>query len=414
MTGAGAHLPRPGQGTDHNLALRHMPVLRFDAAEPYRPLVIGYTVFRGPGASPSSKFEIAPRGAVTVEYAIWYDWDIQHLYDLEHVWVHLDAAGAVLAVEASFHGQRVPMAPAGDLPAMAGPRPVLYAEPGKHAHWADAAAMAVQGGARIRAMCGPQAGAGAVHRGNPFFAAGRYGVTRLADRLARRKMQRDAFVPRFAFSHAADAAAPVLTPWPVLQDWIPQRMAYLMAALPATVPHLAAVFLDCGDTLIDEATEVKRAGTEVVLQADEVPHAMAAVRALHDEGYPLVLVADGPRETFENLLKPRGTWDLMRGHVISGEVGALKPSPRMFAAAMQAAGLPASACARVVMVGNNLERDIRGANDFGLISLFVGWSRRRRQQPATPSEMPDHRIDQLDRLAATIAAIELALPEGQA
>ena len=32
----------------------------------------------------------------------------------------------------------------------------------------------------------------------------------------------------------------------------------------------------------------------------------------------------------------------------------------------------------VVMVGNNLERDIAGANRLGLISVFLHWTERRR------------------------------------
>lgn len=395
---------------ESDLAARHAPLLKLDAAEPYMPGALGWTVARAPMPSPSSKFHLDPEGGVLIEYAIWYDWDIGHLYDLEHVWVRLDAAGDVAEVTASFHGQRVPMDAGGGLPRMAGARPVLYAEPGKHAHWPDPGAMALRGGATIRAACGETAGHEGVHRGNPFFAAGAYTVTPLADRLARRKMERDAFVPKFAFTRSSDDAGARLMPWQDLAAWIPERVTALMSELPATVPHLGAVFLDCGDTLVDEATEVKRDSTEVVLEADEIPQAMDAVRALHADGYTLVLVADGPRETFENLLKPRGIWALMSGHVISGDVGALKPDARMFAAAMAAAGLDDPV--RAVMVGNNLARDIRGANGFGLSSIFVGWSQRRSQKPAGPEEQAVCRIDNLADLPAMVAWIERGLPDG--
>ncbi|MEJ2419845.1 MAG: efflux RND transporter periplasmic adaptor subunit [Exilibacterium sp.] len=179
----------------------------------------------------------------------------------------------------------------------------------------------------------------------------------------------------------------------------------------ALLVPVEAVFLDCGDTLIDESTEEKIDGTEIVTRAEEIPHAMAAVRSLHAAGYRLALVADGPRETFENLLKPREIWPLMDAHVISGDVGELKPSPKMFATAMEKLGLPDTARRNVVMVGNNLERDIKGANDFGLVSLFVGWSKRRTHQPADVSEEPSYRIDSLDALVSTIETIELGLPE---
>lgn len=395
---------------DTALAMRHAPRLMLDAAEPYATGAIGWTVAHAPMASPSSKFHLDPEDGTLIEYAIWYDWDIGHLYDLEHVWVRLDPVGAVAEVTASFHGQRVPMDIGGGLPRMAGARPVLFAEPGKHAHWPDPGAMALRGGATIRAACGEKAGHEAVHRGNPFFAAAAYSVTPLADRLARRKMERDAFVPTFSFTRSSDDAGARVMPWDELATWIPARVTALMADLPASVPHLGAVFLDCGDTLIDEATEVKRDGTDVVLEAEEIPQAMAAVRKLHAEGYPLVLVADGPRETFENLLKHRGIWELMSGHVISGDVGALKPDARMFAAAMDVAGLGDPG--RAVMVGNNLARDIRGANAFGLASIFVGWSQRRSQRPAGPEEQAGCRIDDLGDLPAMVAWVERGLPDG--
>jgi hypothetical protein len=38
---------------DYTLARRYAPVLRFDASEPFLPTYAGYTVFRGPGPSPS-------------------------------------------------------------------------------------------------------------------------------------------------------------------------------------------------------------------------------------------------------------------------------------------------------------------------------------------------------------------------
>lgn len=338
-----------------------------------------------------------------IEYAVWYDWDIQHLYDLEHVWVHV-SGDQVAAVEASFHGQRVPM----DVTLTDG-RPVLFAEPGQHAHWPDVAAMQTRSGPLIARMCGEEAGAGGVHLGNRFAAAGLIKASALDHRLATRKLQRDRFAPTWDFT--LDSEAATLTPWTALETWIPRRVASLIADLPATVPHLRAVFLDCGDTLIDESTEEKIDGTEVVTRADEIPHAMAAVRDLHALGYPLALVADGPEATFRNLLEPRGIWALMQVHVISGNVGALKPDARMFDTAMRAMGLDDAQRGSVAMVGNNLSRDICGANDFGLVSLHVGWSQRRSHVPATPSEQPDYAITALDQLVPMIERIELELAD---
>ena len=404
--------PKLGTDADHALAARHRPMLMLDANEPALPLAFGYTVLRAAAPSPSSKFTLLPpAGGAVIEYAIWYDWDIEHLYDLEHVWVHLDANGEVVRVEGSMHGLRVAMDAGQGVSELKGGRPVLYVEPGKHALWGIARPMPFVAGDMITRKCGPDAGSEGIHIGNRFYEAGAYTVTPRDHRLARLAMKRAAFVPSFDFSRCSDDAPPALLSWAALAAWIPERVKALVAALPEQVPHLAAVLLDCGDTLIDEATEQKVGDTELVVSAEEIPFAMDAVRTLRAEGHTLALVADGLRQSFANLLQPRGIWDLMDAHVISEDVGALKPSPVMFDTALAALDLSDADRKRVVMVGNNLSRDIRGANQAGLISLFVAWSRQRSHEPADSSERWDHRIDSLDQLVPVIEAIELALPE---
>jgi len=98
---------------------------------------------------------------------------------------------------------------------------------------------------------------------------------------------------------------------------------------------IRAIFLDCGDTLIDEATEVKTDG-DVSLRADLIPGAAETVRALKALGYPLALVADGPAATFTNNLGPYGLYELFDAYAISEEVGVSKPDARMFARALEA------------------------------------------------------------------------------
>ena len=46
------------QLSDADLAAHYAPHLMLDRNEPYRPHAFGYTIFRAPGQSPSSKFVI--------------------------------------------------------------------------------------------------------------------------------------------------------------------------------------------------------------------------------------------------------------------------------------------------------------------------------------------------------------------
>lgn len=151
------------------------------------------------------------------------------------------------------------------------------------------------------------------------------------------------------------------------------------------------VFLDSGDTIIDEGTEI-RDERDIVIYGECIPGAQEAVRQLHEAGYALVMVADGMHEAFINLHGERGSklWDIF-DHIIDSEtVGVAKPDARMFQAAMDALGLTMEDRPRVAMFGNNLKRDIVGANQFGIISVHQTWSPRYDHTPKTLEETPDY------------------------
>jgi putative hydrolase of the HAD superfamily len=168
--------------------------------------------------------------------------------------------------------------------------------------------------------------------------------------------------------------------------------------------RIRAIFMDCGDTLIDEATEVKQG--EVSLRAELIPGAAESVRALKALGYPLALVADGPAATFTNNLGPYGLYELFDAYAISEEVGVSKPDARMFLRALEALGIAPDEYGQVAMVGNHLERDIAGANRLGLVSVWLNWSPRRSKIPADAWEQPDYTIHTPWELVALLERLE--------
>lgn len=167
---------------------------------------------------------------------------------------------------------------------------------------------------------------------------------------------------------------------------------------------ILAICLDCGDTLVDEATEEKEG--EVSLRADLIPGADDLMHALKQRGYPLALVADGPTATFQNNLKPYGLYALFDVYAISEELKISKPHPKMFQHALDQLDIPTEDYDKVVMVGNNLERDIKGANDLGIISVWLDWSPRRSKVPADASEEPQYTIKKPIDLLAIIDLLE--------
>ena len=155
--------------------------------------------------------------------------------------------------------------------------------------------------------------------------------------------------------------------------------------------HLLAICLDSGDTLVDEGTEVKDADA-VVQRAELIPGAAALVAAIKARGYPLALVADGPVGSFQNILTQHKLYDYFDVFAISGAVGVEKPDAAIFHHALQQLAIRPQAYGRVVMVGNNLARDIAGANALGIISVWLDWAPRRSKIPANALEVPAYTI----------------------
>lgn len=169
--------------------------------------------------------------------------------------------------------------------------------------------------------------------------------------------------------------------------------------------RLLAICLDCGDTLVDEATEVKAAG-DVALRAELIPGADTLLRELARRGYRLALVADGPRATFVNLLTQHGLYDYFAAFAISGELGYSKPDRRIFVHALDQLGIGPEQYGRTLMLGNYLARDVKGANALGIISVWLDWAPRRSKVPADPSETPRYTIRQPLELLDVIRHLE--------
>lgn len=121
---------------DMELVKRYAPNIYFDEREPFYPIKIGCTIFTESGPSPSFRREILLNTEdikYVIEYAIYWDFDIQHLFELEHVWVYVDHTDRIADCEASFHGKYI-KGLLKDRSNLEGNTHVrLYSQPGKHA-----------------------------------------------------------------------------------------------------------------------------------------------------------------------------------------------------------------------------------------------------------------------------------------
>ena len=175
--------------------------------------------------------------------------------------------------------------------------------------------------------------------------------------------------------------------------------------------RIKAIFFDLGDTIMVEDSEVKDS-TGTTLAADLIPGMELVLRALKARSFPLGLVADTRRGTYQNVLRQHGLYDLFDVFAVSDELGVEKPDPKIFVAALNALGVQAGDYGRVLMVGNNLRRDVRGANALGLVSIWFHWNDRYPTRPADALEEPAFVVRSAEELLKRVELIEWGLGEG--
>lgn len=155
--------------------------------------------------------------------------------------------------------------------------------------------------------------------------------------------------------------------------------------------QLLAICFDFGDTLIDQATEVKDE-TLTTLQAELIPGADRLLRELKRRGYRLAMVSNGPVNSIPNVFGAHDLYDLFKVCAVSEGLGVRKPDPRIFCHALDHFGIRREQYGRTVMVGNDLAADVAGANGLGMISVWLNWAPRGRKVPTSDLELPQHTI----------------------
>lgn len=122
--------------------LDYAPVFMLDKNEPFEIKAIGVSEFTEAKRSdsfPKREIYIDNKIKKVYEYAIWLDYDIQHLYELEHVWVYVGNDNNVIKVEGSFHGKylNVENLDTNKPDLRDKTHPIVYMQPGKHAILSD-------------------------------------------------------------------------------------------------------------------------------------------------------------------------------------------------------------------------------------------------------------------------------------
>jgi putative hydrolase of the HAD superfamily len=126
------------------------------------------------------------------------------------------------------------------------------------------------------------------------------------------------------------------------------------------------------------------------------PGAVELLRSLRARGKRLGLVTNGFSETHREKIELLRLGEYFDALFLPDEVGMLKPDPLLFAHACRTLGGSPSASA---MVGDRYERDIRGAAQAG---LFTIWLNIRAERLAEGMPAPDATCSSLAEVAAVL------------
>jgi putative hydrolase of the HAD superfamily len=127
------------------------------------------------------------------------------------------------------------------------------------------------------------------------------------------------------------------------------------------------------------------------------PGAIEMLQALSDR-YPVYALTNGNADTTRT-----GISAYLKGAISSALVGASKPDPSMFHAALTKAGVSAQQC---IHIGDHLHDDIRGASDVGMHSI---WVNLQQAELSNSDPQPSHEVNHLDDINAAVTAIEKSL-----
>lgn len=115
-----------------------------------------------------------------------------------------------------------------------------------------------------------------------------------------------------------------------------------------------------------------------IKQTGLVPYARDLITHLHAAGYQLIVLSNGFREVQYRKINASGLAPFIDHIVLSEEVGAQKPAPQIFNFAIKLANVSKE---QIIMIGDNVETDIKGAFDFGLDSILFDPYQEQKDNP---------------------------------
>lgn len=213
---------------------KYAPYVMFDVREPFYPEAIGVSVLEPSASSPSFRRTFKSLDVEVkhvIEYAIWWDYEIGHLYEMEHVWVYVGPNDEVVDCEASFHGRVLKGLLKDHSNLVDGTHVRLYSQPGKHAF--SPLPIVFELLPNLYSAANEEAGVDGLLVNDMFSKY--FSTNEEIDTKVRAYLQSFAFVPAMEFEqHQLEPE--LMMPWNELFAEIPRRIEECVRALGLQLP----------------------------------------------------------------------------------------------------------------------------------------------------------------------------------
>jgi putative hydrolase of the HAD superfamily len=146
------------------------------------------------------------------------------------------------------------------------------------------------------------------------------------------------------------------------------------------------------DKLADRISDTYTADKELAIAP--IPGAIETLHCFKEMGLHLALITNGGADTQCRKISRFGLDAIFDFVLIEGEFGLGKPHPSVFTTAMEKLNVNAS---ETWMVGDDLQRDIAGAQRLGIYSIWVDW--RGVGLPLSSVVKPNHIVRTVVQLA---------------
>jgi len=176
-----------------------------------------------------------------------------------------------------------------------------------------------------------------------------------------------------------------------LRHWSQNYRKEVFAKALAAQPQGEGIPSDAAEFLAAEFASTRRARQRLLPGARELMTELAST-------HRLALLTNGAPDLQREKIAASGLGSFFHAIAVSGEHGIGKPKPEIFHRLLGELGVTPE---ESVMVGNSLERDIAGARNAGIRSIWIRVPGSEEQADVTP----DYTITSLAEIPAILSAI---------